>query len=131
MHLIKHPSVSPHGLRHPRNIFGHEMALIMNDSTRHLSDTFLCAPTHVPISNLCAESLQSMVMVLSRVESEGEVGANPVAAAAASASGINPVSRDHCCFFFSPSTYSSVQGPYSSQKSSLPPTTDKKLLKKA
>uniref|UniRef100_A0A8D0DAK6 Hydroxysteroid (17-beta) dehydrogenase 4 n=1 Tax=Sander lucioperca TaxID=283035 RepID=A0A8D0DAK6_SANLU len=38
------------------------------------------------------ESLQSVVDVLSRVESEEEVSANP-AAAAASASGINPVSR--------------------------------------
>lgn len=35
--------------------------------------------------------------VLSQVESEGEVGANPTAAAA-SASGINPVSRDGCFF---------------------------------
>uniref|UniRef100_A0A4W6CG84 Hydroxysteroid (17-beta) dehydrogenase 4 n=1 Tax=Lates calcarifer TaxID=8187 RepID=A0A4W6CG84_LATCA len=39
------------------------------------------------------ESLQSIVSVLSRVESEGEVGANPTAAAASatSTSGINPV----------------------------------------
>ncbi len=50
----------------------------------------------------CVESLQSIVSALSQVESEGEVGANPTAAAsAASSSGINPVSRDgYCCFIF-------------------------------
>lgn len=51
--------------------------------------------------NFCVESLQSVVSVLSQVESEGEVGANPTASAA-SASGINPVSRDGC--FFPPLT---------------------------
>lgn len=52
------------------------------------------------ISHLCVESLQSVVNELSQVESEGEVDANPTAAAAsaASTSGINPVSRDGYCF---------------------------------
>lgn len=60
------------------------------------------------ISHLCVESLQSIVSVLSQVESDGEVGANPTSAAAASASGINPVSRDgYCCFSF---FNSNVQG---------------------
>ena len=47
-------------------------------------------------SHLCAESLQSVVSVLSQVESESEVGAIPTASAASVApgAGINPVSRD-------------------------------------
>lgn len=40
----------------------------------------------VAIYSFCAESLQSVVNELSRVESDGEVGANPTSA------GVNPVS---------------------------------------
>lgn len=87
MHLITCPSVSPHGL------------LFLSPQCLLLVCFHSCAVFF--FFNLCAESLQSMVMVLSRVESEGEVSANPVAAAA-SASGINPVSVDHYYFFFSP-----------------------------
>lgn len=43
----------------------------------------------VPIHSFCAESLQSVVNELSRVESAGEVGANPTSAGSA---GVNPVS---------------------------------------
>lgn len=43
----------------------------------------------VPIHSFCAESLQSVVNELSRVESDGEVGANPTSAGSA---GVNPVS---------------------------------------
>ncbi|MEQ2292858.1 hypothetical protein AMECASPLE_027080, partial [Ameca splendens] len=39
------------------------------------------------------ESLHSVVSVLSQVDSEGKVGANPAAASVASGSGINPVSK--------------------------------------
>lgn len=43
---------------------------------------------------LCVESLQLFVNVLSEVDLDGEIGANPTAAVA-SASGINPVSRQN------------------------------------
>lgn len=64
-----------------------------------VSVSFWCASSHVSPLTFCAESLQSVVSVLSRVESEGEVSGNPTAAAA-SASGINPVSREnqYCCY---------------------------------
>lgn len=71
-------------------------------SSSCVSVLFCCASTHLSPFPFCVESLQSIVNVLSRVESGGEVDANPTAAAAsvASASGINPVSRDrYCCFF--------------------------------
>lgn len=64
---------------------------------------FLYASTHLSSLTFCVESLQSIMTVLSQVESGGEVGVNPTAAAASatSASGINPVSRDsYCCSFF-------------------------------
>lgn len=50
-------------------------------------------------SHIYLESLQSMMSVLSQVESQGDVGVNPAAAAAASAglgSGIDPVSKIIC-----------------------------------
>ncbi|XP_074527181.1 peroxisomal multifunctional enzyme type 2 [Halichoeres trimaculatus] len=52
----------------------------------------ICDFTDATKPNSIQESLQSVVSELSRVESEGEVGANPTAAlaSAASASGINP-----------------------------------------
>lgn len=50
----------------------------------------ICDFTNATRPTSIKESLQSFVSVLSQVESDGEVGANPTAAAAASASGINP-----------------------------------------
>ncbi len=48
------------------------------------------------ISQLCVESLSSVVGMMSQMGSDGKVDANPAAAAASapSSSGINPVSRD-------------------------------------
>lgn len=46
------------------------------------------------ISPICSESLQAFVSVLSRVDAGGQVEAPP-SAAVATASGINPVSRDY------------------------------------
>lgn len=61
----------------------------------------------IPLYSFCAESLQSVVNELSRVESEGEVGANPTAATSA---GVNPVSWSalETCLdlsFFHPDTH--------------------------
>lgn len=55
--------------------------------------------SHLLYCSVCcrlSESLHSVVSVLSQVESDGEVGANPTAAAASgpTGSGINPVSED-------------------------------------
>lgn len=49
-------------------------------------------------SHIYLESLQSMVSVLSQVESQGAVGVNPAAAAASAGlgSGIDPVSKIIC-----------------------------------
>lgn len=56
----------------------------------------------------CVESFQSCMNVLSQLDSEGEVNANPTAAAASVTSGINPVSRNgYYCFF--PFLYMTVQ----------------------
>lgn len=52
--------------------------------------------------HLCAESMGMVVDVLSRVESDGEAGANLTAApnSAVSKSRIDPVSRDSSATFF-------------------------------
>lgn len=60
----------------------------------------LCARSHPSSLPLRTESLLSIVSVLSGLDSGGGVGATPTAAAAL-ASGVNPVSGDDfCCFFF-------------------------------
>lgn len=50
---------------------------------------WLCSPHGHPYLCLCAESLQSVVNELSRVESDGQVGGNSTSAVSA---GVNPVS---------------------------------------
>lgn len=61
------------------------------------------------ISPICSESLQAFVSVLSRVDTGGQVEAPP-SAAVATASGINPVSRDYTVDYYLIWTHTTLEG---------------------